>query len=99
MITGEFSLLAGNSPKSQLKPPPVNLRVMVQPSFIQRPKAEGGLPSETRLDFLAAFSRGKAMPGQTVPDLCPLCHVSRTLLYYFSGVSVKKWHTTFYNRL
>lgn len=74
---------------------------MVQPStlFIQRLKAEGGLPSETRLDFLAAFSRGKTMPEQTVPDLCPLGHVSVTLLYYFSGVSVKKWHTTFYTVL
>lgn len=36
------------------------------------------------------------MPGQRVPDLCPLCHVSGMLLYYFSGISVKKWHTTFY---
>lgn len=63
--------------------------------FIQGLRAQGGLPPETRLDSWAAFITGKTMPGQTVPDLCPLCHVSVTLLCHSSGVSVKKWHRTF----
>jgi len=96
MITGNFLLLAGNQSlrvgcplqKEGLQSCEttcygVFAHPQVQPckSVIRRPEAEQGLPSETRLNFLAAFIRGETKPGQTVPDFCLLCHLGVTLLY------------------